>query len=217
MKIPLLICLLMASTISSSQINEFSNIKLNLDTITKDHYYWVEYINRCKLSSKDSSLLEIIEIHLKKNTNNPMNIKVLRDIVESIILSEEIPYVLEKKLLDLYIVAPFNNGHTIAFIINVSFLPKRYFYKKNGSNLEYLNFELFTNCSLNYEVRKMILNSDFLKDDYKKVEPLYFDFLFNKCNSELSIDKMIREACSKKKKQALKKIKAMILNSKYQE
>jgi len=74
----------------------------------------------------------------------------------------------------------------------------------------YLYNEILENCKINQAFKNQILNSDFLKEDYKQVNAESYQLFFKNCNDELSIDDMIRKAGSRKKKKALKEIKYMI-------
>ena len=78
-----------------------------------------------------------------------------------------------------------------------------------GKNINLFD-DISKDCKLNLDFRKQILNSDFLKEDYKQVNAESYQLFFKNCNDELSIDDMIRKAGSRKKKKALKEIKYMI-------
>lgn len=206
------ICLIISSFITQISFSQykFTTITSCLDTIKKDENYWITYINRTTFSANDSLLISNINekfLVLKKNSIEFIQFKKL---LEGIILNEEIPFVLAKELFNIYLKNYFADEHNIEFIIKASFTPKRFVVNKYGGSLTYLNIELSLNCDSNFILRNKIIKSKFLFEDYKLVDFKSYLLFFKNCNDKLSIDDMIRKACSKKKKMALKEIKSMI-------
>ncbi len=206
------ICLIISSFIPQTSFSQYKFTTINscLDTIVKDENYWLEYINRTKLSANDSILIENVKDKFIVLKNNNLELIQFRKLLETIILNNEIPYVLAKELFNLYLKNYFADELNIGFIINASYTSKRFIQNKYGGSLIYLNIELSSNCDSNFILRNKIINSDFLYEDYKLVDSKSYLLFFKNCNDGLSIDDMIRKTGSKKKKRALKEIKYMI-------
>lgn len=213
MKIIIFLIGIAPSLFSCLHSQNINSINQYFDTLAKNEDYWVEYINRTELSLQDSILLDSINSYVNANYSNPNKIKQLRNILEPLILNNEIPYILAKELLLFYLNSPYNENIRLSFFINASFQTKRYKINKNGSNLIYLFYELSTDCQINHKFRLMILNSNFLKEEFNEVKTKNYQLFFKNCNNNLSLDEMIKKSCDASQKALLIKLKSIVLQS----
>ena len=186
-----------------------SKFKMHLDTVIPK--------NTLNLASKplpsEKIFLDSIHHFINFSKSNKYLFNELRLAIESFVILFEIPYTLTNPLFRIYVNNFQSSNNYIAFIFNHAFDKKpvsiEFMGGIGGKNINLFD-EISKDCKLNLDFRKQILNSDFLKEDYKQVRAESYRLFFKNCNDGLSIDDMIRKTGSKKKKKALKEIKYMM-------
>ena len=186
-----------------------SKFKVHLDTvITK---------NTLNLATKpipsEKIFLDSVQHFINISKSNNYLFNELSLAIESVVILFEIPYTLANPLFRIYVNNFQNSNNYLIFIFNHAFDKKpvsiEFMGGIGGKNINLFD-DISKDCKLNLDFRKQILNSDFLKEDYKQVNAESYQLFFKNCNDGLSIDDMIRKAGSRKKKKALKEIKYMI-------
>lgn len=161
----------------------------------------------------DKYFLDSVNMFIEISKTNTKQFDELRSAIESILKLKDIRYSIAYPLFKIYVSNFQESVNYPLFVLKHAFIKKELTTERLGAvgyKEIYLYNEILENCKINQAFKNQILNSDFLKEDYKKVNAESYQLFFKKCNDGLSIDDMIRKTGSKKKKRTLKEIKYMI-------
>ena len=161
----------------------------------------------------DKYFLDSVNMFIEISKTNTKQFDELRSAIESILKLKDIRYSIAYPLFKIYVNNFQESVNYPLFVLKHAFIKKEVTTERLGAvgyKEIYLYNEILENCKINQAFKNQILNSDFLKEDYKQVNAESYQLFFKNCNDELSIDDMIRKAGSRKKKKALKEIKYMI-------
>ncbi|MCC7027991.1 MAG: hypothetical protein IT265_13590 [Saprospiraceae bacterium] len=161
----------------------------------------------------DKYFLDSVNKFIEISKTNTKQFDQLRSAIETILKLNDIRYSIAYPLFKIYVNKFQESVNYPLFVLKHAFIKKEVTTERLGAvgyKEIYLFNEISEDCKLNQAFKNQILNSNFLKEDYKQVNTESYQLFFKNCNDGLSIDDMIRKTSSKKKKKALKEIKYMI-------